>query len=363
MQKNIENIEINSSNIAGIKGEYVVEIIKADGSIEYPFGKEARKNLILDSFFAAILRGYEFGIQSFVQTCRAGNSLQAPSRTDTGLIGALIAQTYKSDSFTASINPDNNSISLSRDFIFNTIPANITEVAYSEILIGSFAINQIQDIATSRFTFPGTLILQTGDRLKVQYTLTIFLAYLNSDVPITLTGGGLDFTGKIRLSSNTTGILSQLSGNNTYIPIGDSNTTLFRDFTQNSNAFSQTEEFDDYGRYQNIFGTALWANNIGFYPSDHEPSNYPTGRLDYTPTGDRAVATTGALVQTNSSSTIEINYHFSGYPDVRDVGGIYLWHHNTGSSYSAIYYQFNTVQSIPANTPVTINLQWGFNRI
>jgi hypothetical protein len=363
MEKNIENIELNSSNIAGVKGEYLIEVLKADGRIEYPFGKEKRKNLILDSFFASILRGYKFGIQSFIQTCRAGNSLQAASRGDTGLVGTLIAQTYKSDSFTASINPANNSISLSRDFIFNTIPGGITEVAYSEILIGSFAINDIQDIATSRFTFPGTLILQTGDRLKVQYTLTIFLAHLNSDVPIVLTGGGLDFTGKIRLSANTTGILSQLSGNNTYIPLGDSNITLFRDFTQNSNTFSQTTEFSNYGRYQNIFGTPLWANNVGFYPSGHEPVNYPIGRLDYTPTGDRAVVTTGALIQTNSSSTIEANYHFSGFSQVREVGGIYLWHHNTGSSYSAIYYKFNTPQAIPANTPVTINLQWGFNRI
>lgn len=359
---NKENIIISQNNIAGVKGEYVVQIVKADGKVEFPFGREKRKNLILDSFFRAILSGYKFGIQSFIQTCRVGNNIQAPSRTNAGLIGSILGQTQKSDNFIVDINSDNNSISLTRDFIFDTIPPNISQVSYAEAVVGSFAINEITEIVTSRFVFPGTLLLQSGDRLKVEYTLTLYVPYLNSDLPITLTGDGLDFTGKIRLSSNTTGIIGQLSGSKTYIGLGDSDTTIFRDYTVNSNTFSSTNEFGNYGRYQNIFGTALWANNVGFYPTGHIPVNYPTGRSNYNPTGSPALLTTGAIIQNDNYSAIPVTYYFPPYNADRDVAGIYLWHHNTGSSYSAIYHYFNTPQVIPSGEPVTITLQWIFNR-
>jgi|694.fasta_scaffold10587_1 hypothetical protein len=359
---NEKNIIISQNNVAGISGEYLIQVIKSDGSVEFPFGQEKRKNLILDSFFRAILTGYKFGIQSFVQTCRVGNNIQAPVRTNTGLVGTILGQTYKSDNFISQINSQNNTISLTRDFIFDAIPGGIGQVSYAEALIGSFAINEISEIATSRFVFPGTLILQSGDRLKVQYTLTIYLPYLNSDLPITLTGDGLNFTGKVRLSSNVTGIIGQLSGSKTYVGLGDSDTTVFRDYTANSNAFSTTTEFQEYGRYQNIFGTPLWANNIGFYPSGHIPANYPTGRLDYTPTGSRATLTTGLIDQNDNYSSVPITYYFPPFSGDRSVGGIYLWHHNTGSSYSAIYYSFNSGQVIPSGLPVTITLDWRFSR-
>jgi len=359
---NEKNIIISQSNVAGISGEYIIQVIKNDGKIEFPFGKEKRKNLILDSFFRAILTGYKFGIQSFIQTCRVGNNIQTPTRTNTGLVGTILGQTYKSDNFIAQINSQNNTVSLTRDFIFDAIPGGVAQVSYAEAVVGSFAINQIDEITTSRFVFPGALILQSGDRLKVQYTLTIYLPYLNSDLPITLTGDGLNFTGKIRLSSNVTGIIGQLSGSKTYVGFGNSDTTVFRDYTVNSNAFSTTAEFQEYGRYQNIFGTPLWANNVGFYPSEHVPANYPTGRLNYTPTGSMATLTTGLIDQNDNYSSIPITYYFPPFPADRNVGGIYLWHYNTGSSYSAIYYSFNSAQVIPSGLPVTITLDWRFTR-
>lgn len=362
MSNNTENKIFDSSNFAGVKGEYVVQVIKADGSIQYPFGKEKRKNLILDTFFKSILEGYKFGIQSFIQTCRVGDGIQPALRTNTGLGGALVDQTYRSDNFTASINSNNNSISLTRDFTFNVITA--PDVTYTECVIGSYAISNLTEITTSRFTFPGELTLLTGDRLKVTYTLTLFIPYLNSDVPITLSGKGLNFNGAIRLSSNTTGIISQLSGNNTYITLGNSDTTILRNFKNDTNTFIQTQDFAHYGRYQNIFGTALWADNVGFYPSGtHTPVNYPTGRLDYTPVGPKAVVTASNLQQNDANSSIDINYYFPPDTSDRYVGGIYLWHYKTGSSYSAIHYKFNNPQMISGNIPVAINLRWIFTRI
>lgn len=352
----------DESNIAGVKGEYLIEVIKPNGTTEFPFGIEKRKNLILDTFFRSILEGYKFGIQSFIQACRVGDGTAPAQRTDTGLKGNLIDQTYKSDNFIASINSTNNSISLTRDFTFNTV--TVADITYSECIIGSFAINNISEILTSRFVFPGELTLLNGDRLKITYTLTLFIPYLNSDVPITLSGKGLNFNGAVRLSSNTTGIISQISGDNTYITLGDSDTTIFKSFKIDTNSFNQTQEFTNYGRYQNIFGTALWANNIGFYPSGtHTPTNYPEGRLDYTPLGPKAVVSTGNFQQANSGSSIDINYYFPEHPSDRYVGGIYLWHYNTGSSYSAIYYKFNNPQMISGNIPVSINLRWSFTRI
>jgi len=354
--------QINLSTESSVMGEYLVSVIKKDGTTYFPFGKKNRKNLILDSFYSAILSGYRFGLQSFIQTCRVGVNSTPPSRTQTGLVGSIVGQTSASGNFITSVDSASNSISLSREFIFPETPAGV-QISYAEAVVGNFSISNTDPITTSRFVFPGVLILDGGDILKITYTLKLIINYLNSNSNITLTGGGLNFGGYIRMSTNDIGLIAPVVGNNTIITLGNTNVHVFRDFTQNSTSTTTDNDPSTYGAFQNIFGTALWANQIGFFDGSHTPVNYPNKRITYIPVGPLGTLSISNLQQTATSSSIDATYYFSGHTSSRVVGGLYLWYHDNTNSNSAIYYKFNSNQTIPANTPVTLKIKWIFNRI
>jgi hypothetical protein len=345
-----------------IFGEYLISVKKKNGQLAYPFGKKPNKNLILDTFYQNILNGYSEGLHSFIQTCRVGSSSTAAARTQTGLVGSILGQTHRSTFFNASFDSATNKITLVRDFTFAEVPAG-TQVTYAEACVGNFSIGNTSPITTSRFVFPGLLVLEAGDILKVTYSLNLIINYLNSNLAITLTGSGLNFSGYVRMSTNDTGILPSISGNNTIITLGNTNAYVYRDFTVDSS--TTTVNSDDpltYGAFQNIFGTATWLNNAGFFDSAHTPANYPNPKLSYTASGPLANVSFSNLQQTSTFSSIDAIYSFPSHPSSRSVGGIYLWHHSNTASNTAIYYKFNNNQTIPANTPITVKMRWRFNR-
>jgi len=359
-ENNMDGIKIYQDNVCSIDGEYSIEIIRANGTVERPFGDFKYKNLILDTFFNSVLNGYKFGIQSFVQTARLGSSNLAVSRSQTGLQGTQLSETHASSYFTTNVNEATNTISMTRDFIFPTVS---TETTYREAVIGSFGISNVDNITTSRFVFPAEIIIFTGDRLKLIYTLNIRLTYMFSDLPISLASQGLDFTGKIRMSTNNTGIFSIISGDNTFIPLGDTADYVYRNFTLNSASVIRTSAGNSgVGAFQNIFGLPTWANKVGFFSGGHVPYNYPSGKAPYTPIGTLAQLTRSNIQLTSLSGLINMEYFFPQFPASRQVGGIYLWYHDNASSNSAIYYQFNNPQTIPALVPITLKLKWVFIR-
>ena len=167
-------IQIYQENKYSISGEYSIEVIKADGSIERPLGDFKYKNLILDTFLNSILNGYKYGIQAFIQTCRLGTSSLSPTRTQVGLQGTQLSETHASSYFNTSVNEANNTISLSRDFIFPTVTS---ETTYREAVVGCFGISNIENITTSRFVFPAEIVILSGDRLRLIYTLNIKISF------------------------------------------------------------------------------------------------------------------------------------------------------------------------------------------
>lgn len=358
--KTENNISIYKENTCSISGEYSIEVIKADGSIERPFGDLKFKNLILDTFFNSVLGGYKFGIQSFIQTCRVGSSSAAVSRTQTGLQGVQLGQTTASSYFNTSVDEAANTISMTRDFIFSTVAS---ETVYKEATVGCFGMSNITDITTSRFTFPAEIVIFSGDRLKIIYTLNLKLNYLFNDLPISVGIGSLDFTGKIRMSANSTGIFSIISGQDTIIPLGDTTEYAYRDFTVNSNTTTKTSTNHDLvGAYQNIFGLPTWANKIGFFSGGHIPTNYPSGKASYTPAGPLASIVRDNIQLYSLSGSVNMEYFFQQSPSVRQVDGMYLWYHDNANSHSAIYYKFDNTQTIPSLVPITLKLKWIFIR-
>jgi hypothetical protein len=354
------NINIYQENNFSISGEYSIEIIKADGSIEKPFGDFKYKNLILDTFFNSILGGYKPGIQAFIQTCRLGSSSAAVSRSQTGLQGTQLSETNASSYFDLSVNESTNTISMSRDFLFPTVTS---ETTYREAVVGSFGVPNIENITTSRFTFPAEIVILSGDRLKLIYTLNIKLNYIFNDYPITLVKDSLNFSGKIRMSANSTGIFSIISGQNTIIPLGDTTEYVYRNYTVNSLTSLKTSAgHQSVGAYQNIFGIPTWSNKVGFFSGGHVPLNYPSGKAAYTPMGALGQMTRSNIQLSTLSGSVDMEYSFPQFQGDRQVGGLYLWYYDNPNSHSAIYYQFNNTQTIPALVPITLKLKWVFTR-
>lgn len=354
--------DIDIQNTSKIFGEYLVSVHKKNGKVLFPFGKKPNKNLILDTFYQKILTGYSEGLHSFVQTCRVGSNGSSPTRTQTNLLGTILGQTHRSTFFTTNIDSVNNKITLTRDFTFAAVPSG-TQVSYSEACVGNFAIANTTPITLSRFAFPGALNLESGDILKITYSLNLIINYLNSNLSIALTGASLDFTGYIRMSTNNTGLLPTITANNTIITLGNTDGYAYRDFTVDSTSTIVTaNDPTTYGAFQNIFGTATWVNNIGFFDSTHSPVNYSNSRITYTPSGPLATVSFSNLQQTDAFSSIDAIYSFPSHTSSRTVGGIYLWHHSDTNSNTAIYYKFNTAQTITANTPITVKIRWIFNR-
>jgi len=352
----------------GIYGEYVLRIIKPNGDIIEPFGPEKRKNLILDSFLNSILNGgYSYGIQSFIQTCRVGNSGAQANRSQTGLVGQLIDETSASSYFITEVNEQESSILLKRDFLFPQI--TVTSIDISEAIIGSFNIQNVAPITVSRFAFPGLIRLYNGDRLNLTYSLKFTIPYLTKPVQMFLTGTELLFDGNIRMSSNKIGITSLISGSgvnqtNTYIPLGNGeNNYAYRDFTLNSNNTTVSNiNLGSVSTFSDVFGLSPYSNKIGFFGTNHNPVDYPTGRLAYDILGDPGSITKTSLSQNDNSSSIDVAYAFPPSTSDRQVAGIYLSYNDDLNSKSAIYYKFNTPQTIQADVPIGMFLRWTFNR-
>lgn len=374
-----------------IKGEYLPEIITAGGGIIRPFGDKPLNNLILDSFFTAVLTGYPFGIQAFMQSCRAGDSATPAQRTDTGILGNQTGLTHASTIFNVSAEQNNNRLYMSRDFVFAPVTS---ETSYREACVGSFGIQRITDITVSRFVFPDTVTLLSGDSLKINYTLYMTLNTLFTSTAIpTLSSPtyNLNFSGIIRSTSDQLGLVGQLPG--AVIGLGNDLTFMsgagaipsigeasyvYRTFTQNTTS-TNAATTNGYGKVNHIFSTRRDSqatgtgsggstitgsvnNSIGFYTSAHTPAVFPNIRNTFTAEGPVGSQTLSNLQLNNSYASIDASYYFPSHTASRTANGVYLWRNSSANSTFATYLSFYTPQTIPANTPVEFKLRWYFTR-
>ena len=356
-------------NCATVKGEYVIEVLKANGHTYYPFGEKPLNNLILDTFFVSILNGYPFGTQGYIQSCNAGDNSTPPSRTDQNILGALIDDTRAGSFWTPSVNADANTISQMRDFIFPVVSA--PSITYTEFCVGCFGLEETNDIATSRFVLPTPLTLFIGDQLKIIYTLNINLPYLNTDVPVSLSGGGYIFDGKIRMSATNVGLVG-FTGSNTFL---GNNLTIWKngannDFYNYRQYNSQTKVVNQatnssYGIINASFGTNRLGLICGFWdPFNHVPRVYPNSRLAFTPLGPTGTVTFHNSAINDSYASIDAKYYFPPHTSTRVTSGFYIWY-NAGvnaAGLMALYYKLDYLQTIPASVPIEVNLRWYFTR-
>lgn len=357
---------------ASVKGEYLVEVLTPQKEIIRPFGDKPLKNLILDTFFTSVLSGYAPSPQAYIQSCKAGDSSLPAQRSNMGLSGNQVDITHASSVFYVSAEQINNRIYMSRDFTFSPVSAQKT---YREMCIGSFGIQRIPDITTSRFVFPSDVTLNTGDTLRITYTLYISMSGLFNNITIPVLNSsslGLDFSGYIRSTSDDLNLLSNLPTSNiTYVNMGGSVPGLgspndavyvYRNFTD-SNVLVTAATTNSYGKVAQIFNTRIEpANTNGFFTSAHTPSIYPTARGAYTASGPYGYITLSNLQLTDNYSSIDVSYYFPPHTSARTVTGMYLWRCASAFSGYATYMVFNSPQTIPANVPIQFKLRWYFTR-
>jgi len=377
----MNTLNLNSS----ISGEYTVEIVKKNGEIYRPFGDKPLKNLILDTFFDAILRdGYRFGIQTAVQSCRIGGgpgSDTPASRTQTGLQGTEVYISHIADIFQAVVSQGGSSLTLFRDFEF---PVNNTNnpVVCREALIGLFGSNVSgSDITLSRFVFPNDVVINNGEQLRLGYSLRIILQYLSNNVPITLQSGDTNLSGIVRMAATDIGIRSADPSVNSSLGVGmitsfqsnNSTTYHYRVWASNNTAnFSNgTSNNSDFGSFTNIFGRGNYYNKIGFFDATHAASIavYPTAKQAYTNLGPLGLFTSLNYTKTDSSASTDLDYYFPPHSSARSAGGIYLWYYDSSFSTTAIHLRFTEsnfttlrTATIPAGEPIFFRIKWTFNR-
>lgn len=389
---NENTINFNSS----ISGEYLVEIVKADGSISRPFGDKKRKNLILDTFFNAIMRdNYLAGAQAFIQSCRVGGGTGSDTpavRTQTGLQGQQVLLTHLSDTFTANASSSpTSSLILQRDFKFD-VNNTANPISCREAVVGCFGSSGggmnagTLDITVSRFVFPSDIIINTGEQLRISYTLNIRLRYLYENIPVVMSSNGLDLTGIVRYTSTANALnCGGPSATVTYINangFGAGATSSAHYYTRtyttsNVNSFGINTTNALAGGTNSIWGlgniTATFAaNKIGFFDTAHVNSltTYPAARPVFSILGSVGSFYLSNYTTTSNSASVDVNYYFPPHSASRTAGGIYIWYQDLGAnSVSAVYLKFtesnfttNRSITIPIGVPIGFKIRYTFSR-
>lgn len=375
--------QINSWNFGG---EYVVEVKSPDGSVRYPFGEKPLKNLILDRFLLSLASGYVHNPQAYIQSCILSTGSAAPERSQTGIIGPILATTHASDYFSTLVDTGNSTVAMARNFRFDVETGSST---YREAAIGCFGLTAVNNITTSRIVFPNNVNLTAGERFYLNYKLNIGMPWLTRDVPFVASGNGLVFSGALRSSTNNSGIFGSITNTTSYITLDQFIPTIStyrtRDFRNNDPSTASSTSNTIANMAYNTFiptktGSNLVRSNnplskIGFYGSGHIPSGYiPNGFMQTAAFPYTVIGTNGSanrlLVGTGVSGAYStINYSFLPESYDRTVSGIYLnadleesqanpWRYNV----YRLYFKFTTGCFIPAGKSVDLNIQWQLNR-
>lgn len=402
----------NTSAKIGIGGEYIVKIIDKDGNERLPFGEKPNKNLILDAFFQKIFFGengfgYNYSAQAYIQSCSVGDSNVAPERTQTGLQGNLLATTHRGTAIYDSC--DGTFVSMQRDFIFD-VNSTGSPITYREAKVGCFGASSNIDITLSRFVFPSDVVINPGEQLIIFYILKIGFNFLSTNVPCTLTGDGLDFTGYFRMGSTLEGLgLNWINDIASVVPTSthtlisrfetSQNTTFFyRPVSSNNLTFSNVSTTSAIYRWEaqeqfDIFCMAYLANppsnnvRLGFIPSTATASNEYTVFPNGIGPGAQAAVSGPALsnVQrygynpTDNGGSIILRYFFPSHTSSRTVSGLRIaggntsiWGSTSGVTFPTINFYLRFTENdfvtprnitIPAGKPVVFNLKWEFVRI
>jgi len=369
----------------GIYGEYNIEVLRS-GSNEsyYPFGAGYQKNLILDDFFTKILSGWNHSSQAWMQTCITNTGTGISTRFDTtGTFQYVNGQpfndrTWASTVFSTVFNQSENKMTMSRDFTFD--PVTGSPRTYREAMVGLFyetssnqATNIESDIALSHFVFPQDVVVNVGDRLRINYTLNLIIDYLSpTGTPISLSGNGYNFDGRVLMRTNDIGIFGYNADSSyTFFTLNSPASSISANQIYklvNSNANSYTlQNSTSYPARFTLFGTQSY-NGVGFFGQGFATGIYPFKYAGATISGSAATISRSNFNIDDNGASIEMNYYFPPSATQRsNISGIVLTRYADAGegniNFGGVYLLFNQPQNILANEPISMKLNWSVRRI
>lgn len=240
---NLETKKIDREVCIGLSGEYQIQVVNQDGSVEYPLGEKFIKNVItnigLDRFIQNQSTGgagggsYDTTLETTIAYLRVGSGSTAADATDTNLATQLTNPAPSNTNYTGTGGclttlTDANTLGEVTHKITKQMPAVTGSVTINELGLGWAATGET---LFSRVVLGSPINLTNGQILRVAYQLKVkALQYVTASSVAGLSSNGFDITG----TSPTKGI--KIVGNSA---------TIFGNLTS--------------GGYNNAQTGALWA--------------------------------------------------------------------------------------------------------
>jgi hypothetical protein len=212
-----------------VQGKYKVQILHPRGTITKPFGDDFIPNVITNAGLDAAMSGT--GLYTFVnQYFKAGTSATAVAVTDTALNAWWAGSNVKTGSGAGTTNDTVNGAAThtqSIDFA----------AAGSGVTLNEFGAGNSTSNTGTLYThslFPAAVTLNTGDVLRVAYTLTVSIPATVTAVPISLSAiNGFNISGNMKVVGTFTNIFGLFAAGGTL-------TGGFDEYIRNSLASTNT---------------------------------------------------------------------------------------------------------------------------
>jgi hypothetical protein len=358
--KKWKEVEMEANTRMG--GEWKVEIVHPNGGVEAPFGDKMRKNLIVNRGIdlllghAASFPVYDGSdgsmiIPNVIRGAQLGASSTAASVSQTGILTALTnSQTMTTTTSTQTCTiTDDTTVAAGRTFtrIYDFTIAN-TSTPINEAIIHSGG--QI----LSRFVFPTTITLITGQFLRLTYSFKAYVDSMLNPITVVVNNGGFIGDGQLKL----VGTYQNIFGTMTSLGVPDKTLTC--------------------GGHSRVLGWLAAANQYDNYPANTFAHMIPSGiAFPAVNTALGAYTRVGSTIFTNSPGMAFGSYTSGqGYQDITyifpaanpssttNIGGILFSSTINGTGTSAPanavygwYWKFSADQSKNAAYSLAVNLR------
>ncbi len=231
--------ECETESRMGIGGKWKVEIIHPNGTVEKPFGDELRNNLItnvgIDLAMGRSVNAPNYKtttspaniIPNLIRQAAYGNNPTPAQVTDTDL---TISRILTSDSSGDNVGAGDTSSTQDCTVEYNTTFgfAKFTRVYDFPIVTGPTSIRDIGIYSQndnnarnlfSRMVMPSTIVLATGQFLRLTYELQVNIPALVTGVPITVSSGLFNGGGQLKLVGRYQNIFGTMT--NRGVPVYD----------------------------------------------------------------------------------------------------------------------------------------------
>jgi hypothetical protein len=238
-------------------GKWNISILDRNGNESFPFGKEMKKNLILNQGLDLLIAGKYYGeysifnwntIPSFlIGGAVYGNGLLPANESDISLTNE-IAETsiINDDSCSITDNYTNGTRTYRKVYDFPTIEIGDPNTQISEV--GLFSNWRNNKTLFSKFLLPRVLRLDYGQWIRLFYDFTIGSDMIVTPNNINLSSGSFNASGLMKLCGRFDDIFGSFDANgNPVIVFGDSPRASFIPFYENFCAEISTCQTECFG--------------------------------------------------------------------------------------------------------------------